>query len=222
MPDYRLHYFPESGNSYKLALMLTLCGQRFEPVWTDFAAGVTRSAEWRASVNAMGEIPVLEEDGVKLTQTAPILMKLAEQYGRFGGNTAAEKYEVLRWLFWDNHKLTGYMATYRFMRSFTRTPNPQVLTHFRRRLDDFLGILERHVASSVFVAGENFTVADISMMAYLHFPADETGYDFAVSHPAIRAWLDRIAEIPGWQSAYDLLPGQRLTHYAKDGPPPHA
>ena len=44
MPSYRLHYFPESGNSYKLALMLTLCGQSFEPIWTDFAGGVTRSA----------------------------------------------------------------------------------------------------------------------------------------------------------------------------------
>lgn len=222
MPSYRLHYFPESGNSYKLALMLTFCGQHFEPVWTDFAGGVTRTPEWRASVNAMGEIPVLEEDGVKLTQTAPILMKLAEKYGKFGGDTAAEKYEVLRWLFWDNHKLTGYMATYRFMRSFMPKPDPHVLTYFRRRLDDFLGILEKQVVSSAFVAGAGFTVADISMMAYLHFPADETGYDFAITHPGIRAWLDRIASIPGWQSAYDLLPGQRLVHYAKDGPPLHA
>ena len=41
MPTYRLHYFPESGNSYKLALMLTLCGQTFEPVWTDFGGGAT-------------------------------------------------------------------------------------------------------------------------------------------------------------------------------------
>jgi glutathione S-transferase len=222
MPYYRLHYFPESGNSYKLALMLKLCGQEFEPVWTDFAGGVTRSAEWRANVNAMGEIPVLEEDGVKLTQTAPLLLKLAEQYGRFGGDTPAEKYEILRWLFWDNHKLTGYMATYRFMRSFTPKPNPQVLTHFRRRLDDFLGILETHAASSAFAAGDKPTVADFSMMAYLHFPADETGYDFAATHPAIRAWLDRIAALPGWKSAYDLLPGQRLTHYAKDAAPLHA
>lgn len=222
MPTYRLHYFPESGNSYKLALMLRLCGQSFEPVWTDFAAGVTRTPEWRANVNAMGEIPVLEEDGLKLTQTAPLLLQLAEQYGKFGGDTAAEKYEILRWLFWDNHKLTGYMAAYRFMRSFTPRPNPQVLTHYRRRLDDFLGILETQVASSAFVAGPNFTIADISMMAYLHFPPDETGYDFAVTHPAICAWLGRIASIPGWQSAYDLLPGQRLAHYAKDGAPPHA
>ena len=52
------------------------------------------------------------------------------------------------------------------------------------------------------------------MMAYLHYPADETGYDFAASHPAVRAWLDRIAALPGWKPAYDLLPGQRLRHYA--------
>lgn len=48
MTAYRLHYFPESGNSYKLALMLTLCGQSFGPVWTDFGGGVTRTPEWRA------------------------------------------------------------------------------------------------------------------------------------------------------------------------------
>src|ERR1700704_519227 len=85
MPVYRLHYFPESGNSYKLALMLTLCGQTFEPIWTDFGGGVTRTSEWRAKVNAMGEIPVLEVNGERLTQTAPILLQLAEQYGRYGG-----------------------------------------------------------------------------------------------------------------------------------------
>jgi glutathione S-transferase len=52
------------------------------------------------------------------------------------------------------------------------------------------------------------------MMAYLHFPADETGYDLAASHPAIHGWLGRMAALPGWKSAYDLLPGQRLKFYA--------
>ena len=69
MSQYRLHYFPESGNSYKLGLMLTLCEQGFEPIWTDFGSRITWTSEWRANVNAMGEIPVLEEDGVKFTQT---------------------------------------------------------------------------------------------------------------------------------------------------------
>jgi glutathione S-transferase len=213
MPTYRLHYFPESGNSYKLALMLTLCGQSFEPVWTDFAGGVTRTAQWRRTVNEMGEIPVLEEYGVRLTQTAPILLKLAEQYGRLGGESAAEKFEVLRWLFWDNHKLSGYMASYRYFRTFTPSPDQNVLAFFRRRLDDFLGILERHVEQHAFAAGQSPTIADISMIAYLHYPGDETGYDFKTSHPAIDVWLQRVAALPDWRSAYDLLPGKRLTHY---------
>jgi glutathione S-transferase len=214
MPVYRLHYFPESGNSYKLALMLTLCGQSFEPVWTDFGGGVTRTAEWRQNVNPMGEIPVLEVDGERLTQTAPILLGLAEQYGRFGAETAKEKFELLRWLFWDNHKLTGYMATYRFHRTFTPSPDQQVLKYFRWRLDDFLSVLDQHLQQNAFAIGDKPTVADFSMMAYLHYPADETGYDFAASHPAVHGWLQRIAALPGWKSAYDLLPGKRLTHYA--------
>jgi len=187
--DYRLHYFPESGNSYKLALMLTLCGQDWEPVWTDFGGGVTRTTEWRQKVNEMGEIPVLEDSGKRHTQTAPILLRLAERYGRFGGRDDDERFEILRWLFWDNHKLTSYMATYRFLRAFTPAPDPSVLAFMRKRLDDFLGIIERHFQDRPFVAGSLPTIADLSMIAYLSFPPDESGYDLAASHPAVHAWL---------------------------------
>ena len=214
MSMYRLHYFPESGNSYKLALMLTLCGQDFEPVWTDFGGGVTRTAEWRQAVNKMGEIPVLEESGVRLTQTAPILLRLAERYGRFGGEDAKAQFEIIRWLFWDNHKLTSYMATYRFHRTFTPSPDPHVLAFFRKRLDDFLGILEQHLHDRPFVIGDRPTVADLSMVGYLFFPKEETGYDLGVSHPAVHAWLGRVARLPGWRPPYDLLPGKRLKSHA--------
>ena len=213
MTTYRLHCIPKSGNSYKIALMLTLCGQNFEPVWTDFGGGVTRTSVWRATVNEMGEIPVLEEDGNRLTQTAVILLRLAERYDRLQGETTAEKDEVLRWLFWDNHKLTGYVAAYRYMRTFTPKPDPQVLKYFRSRVDDFLGILERHMSEHAFAIGERPTVADISMSAYLSYPSNETGFDLAKSHPSIHAWLGRVADLPGWRPPYDLLPGKHLVHY---------
>jgi glutathione S-transferase len=213
MPRYRLHYFPESGNSYKLALMLTLCGESFDPVWTDFGAGVTWTAEWRRAVNPMGEIPVLEEDGLIRTQTAPILLGLAERYGRFQGADEAARFEILRWLFWDNQKLSGTMATYRFLRTFTRKPDQAVLAWLRRRVDDFLGILDRHLADRAFVVGEVATIADLSMCAYLSFPADETGYDLPADYPRVQAWLARIAALPGWRGPYDLLPGKRLERF---------
>ena len=213
MAHYRLHYFPESGNSYKLALMLTLCGQGFEPVWTDFGGGVTRTPEWREAVNPMGEIPVLEEDGVRLTQTAPILLRLAECYGRFGPENERERFEVLRWLFWDNQKLSGFMAAYRYRRAFTPDPEPKVQDYLRGRTDDFLGILEGEVARRPFIVGAQPTVADISLCGYLMFPPEESGYDLPARFPAVAAWLSRIAALPGWQPPYDLLPGNKLPRY---------
>jgi glutathione S-transferase len=210
---YRLHYFPESGNSYKLALMLTLCGEEWEPVWTDFGGGITRTPEWRETVNEMGGIPVLEDSGDRLTQTAPILLRLAERYGLFGGRGEADRFQILRWLFWDNHKLTSYMATYRFQRAFTPSPDPKVLKFLRRRLDDFLEIAEQHLRFRSFVVSDRPTIADLSMVGYLFFPPDETGYDFTSNHPAINSWLSRIAALPGWQPPYDLLPGKRLCRH---------
>src|SRR5262249_18362006 len=95
-------------------------------------------------------------------------------------------------------------------------PDPQVLKFFRRRIDDYLSILEQHLSANAFVIGERPTVANFSMMAYLHYPSSETGYDLAASHPAVDAWLQRIAALPGWRSAYGLLPGQRLKYYASE------
>ncbi len=213
MPNYRLHYFPESGNSYKLALMLALCGETFDPVWTDFGNGVTRTPQWRATVNVMGEIPVLEEDGAKLTQTAPILLRLADRYGRYGGKTEPERAEIMRWLFWDNSKLSNFLATYRYLRAFTPSPDAHVQKFLKWRVDDFLGVLAKQVEARAFVIGDAASVADISLCAYLSFPPHESGYDFARTHPPIAAWLRRIAELPSWQAPYDLMPGQRLRCY---------
>ena len=213
MKRFRLHYFPESGNSYKLALMLTLSDQTFEPVWTDFASGITRTVEWRRTVNSMGELPVLEIDGVAHTQTAPILLRLAEHFGKFGGESAGERNEILRWLFWDNHKLTGYMATYRYYRTFTPSPNEGMLRFFESRLCDFLGILDGHLNGRPFVVGNNATIADISMMAYLHYPENEHGFDWEATHPSIASWLARMSSLPNWRPAYELLPGKRLLRF---------
>ncbi len=213
---YRLHYFPESGNSYKIAQMLTLCEQAFELVWTDFSGRITWSKEWRRNFNPMGEIPVLEEGGRQLTQTGPILLYLAEKFCRLTPEQEDSRYEVLRWLFWDNQKMSGYMATYRFMRTFSEGADPAVLAYFRRRIDDFLGILEYRLREQPYVVGVNVTIADISMCAYLSYPEDEIGYDLGHSFPHVRAWLDRLAALPGWRTPYDLLPGQRLQRYDRE------
>jgi glutathione S-transferase len=106
------------------------------------------------------------------------------------------------------------MATYRYQRVLTPSPNPDVLKFLKNRLDDFLGILERHLADQPFMIGERPTVVDLSIIGYLQYPKEETGYDFAANHPAINGWLQRVGALPGWRGAYELLPGTRMPRYA--------
>jgi glutathione S-transferase len=80
----------------------------------------------------------------------------------------------------------------------------------RKRLDDFLEIAELHLHDRSFVVGNRPTVADLSMVGDLFFPKEESGCDLTASHPAVHAWLGRIAAVPGYRSPYDLLPGKRL------------
>ncbi len=212
---YKLHGFSQSGNTYKVALLL----QALELPWSavhlpisQFVAGVQRSDAWREDVNDMGEVPVLEADGRRLTQSAAILIHLAEKHGAYGGRNGDERIEAMRWLFFDNHKFTSYFATLRFMKSFSPVePNAEVMKFLRGRVDNAFGIVEKHLAKRDYMVGEAPTIADISMAGYVYYPTEESGYDIASQYPAMAAWAERLKQLPGWKHPYDLLPGERVT-----------
>lgn len=109
--DFTLYCFAQSGNAYKAALMLNLCGASWTPRFVDFFNGETRTPEYREKINEMGEVPVLEHKGKRLSQSGVILHYLAAHFGKFTSNDETEKQEILRWILWDNHKLTSYIAT---------------------------------------------------------------------------------------------------------------
>ncbi|MBE7368924.1 glutathione S-transferase family protein [Ramlibacter pallidus] len=208
---YKLHSFCQSGNCYKVAVMLDVLGQPWEPVFIDFFHGQTRSAEYRETVNEQGEAPVLDDGGLRLTQSGVILTHLARKHGRFGGDGEAQQREVLRWLLYDNHKFTSYFATYRFMYSLAdAAPNPVVMDFLRARFEAAFGIVDKHLQQSAFMVGDAPTIADFSMCGYLFYPVEETGYDVRAKHPAIGKWLASIEQLPGWRGPYECLPGERM------------
>ena len=207
MAEYTLYCFAQSGNAYKPALALALAGADWAPRFVDFFNGETRTPEYRA-VNVMGEVPVLEHDGQRLSQSGVILDYLADSLGKFGPADDAERREILRWLLWDNHKLTSYTATYRFLRTFTRNADPAVLEVFRKRAETAWGVLDAHLAGRRYVVDDRLTIADLSLCGYLFF-ADEIGVDW-LAYPGIQRWLERIQSEPRWAHPYKLMPGHPL------------
>ena len=209
MADYQLYCFAQSGNAYRAALMLNLIGAKWEPVWIDFfGAGVQRQAEYRGAVNEMGEVPVLVDGDKKLTQSAVILTYLARKSGMFLPKGEDEEFEALRWMIFDNQKVNGFLGPFRALKNFAPTPpDPAVLGFLKGRIDGNLAIVNKRLEKAPFLLGDRPTIADISMTAYLYYPAEEFGFDIAQEHPAIGAWLKRVEALPGWAHPYDIMPG---------------
>jgi glutathione S-transferase len=206
---YKLHGFSQSGNTFKVAFLLRALNQPWEQKFVDFMNGVTRTGEWREGTNEMGEVPVLDDGARRLTQSGVILTYLAAKHGAYGGVSEDERLEVLRWLFFDNHKFTSYFASYRFMKAFgPSVPDPTVMNWLRGRLDNAFGVVDKHLARSPYLVGNAPTIADISLSGYLFYPVEESGYEVAGRFPSIAAWLERVRGIPGWATPYEFLPGE--------------
>jgi len=202
----RLHCFGESGNSYKAALPLELSGLDWEPVKVDFFGGATRSPEY-AALNTMGEAPVLEDGDVVLSQSGVMQHYITEKTGKFGGEDEAQRREVMRWQFWDNHKMSSMAGMLRFQMNFLpeKHRSADVIAFMQGRMKSAYKVLDRALEGRDFLVGDGPTHADFSCCSYLYYP-EPFGFDRA-DWPNIDRWLDAIAALPGWKHPYDLMPG---------------
>lgn len=202
----KLYCFGESGNSYKAALALELSGLEWEPVFVDFFGGETRSPEYR-EINSMGEVPVMVDGNVTLSQSGAIQDYVTSKSGKLGGRSAEERREILRWQFWDNHKMSSMAGMTRFLMNFLPEDKrpAEVIAFNKGRLKTAYKTLEAELSTRDWLVGDGITIADISCCGYLFYP-EPFGFDRA-EWPAIDAWLTRISETPGWKHPYDLMPG---------------
>ena len=140
-----------------------------------------------------------------------ILDYLASTLGRFGPSGVDERREILRWLLWDNHKLTSYNASWRFLTNFVpeNKRQPDVIAFLEGRGRAALRVLDGHLTGRDWISGDTMTVADLSCAGYMFYEA-EFPIDWAADYPNIAAWKERIRAQPGWKHPYDLMPGHPI------------
>ena len=203
----KLHCFGESGNAYKAALALELSGLEWDAVYVDFFNGETRTEAYRSDINEMGEVPVMIDGDIHLTQSGVIQSYVTEKTGKFGGTSRAEERDVLRWVLWDNHKLSSQAGMTRFLMNFLpEDKRPQDAIKFvQGRLTAAYGVLDAHLKDRDWIVGDGITNADLSCCGYLYYP-EPFGFD-RTEWPNIDAWLERLSNVDGWKHPYDLMPG---------------
>ncbi|SMX33347.1 glutathione S-transferase family protein [Octadecabacter ascidiaceicola] len=202
----KLHCFGESGNAYKAALTLELSEAEWEPVYVDFFNGETRTDPFR-ELNIMGEVPVMEDGDLVLTQSGVIQDYVSSKTGKLGGRSAAERRDILRWLFFDNHKLSGIAGPLRFNMNFLpkEKQNADVIAFMQMRLNSALKVVETQLTETPYLTGDALTIADIACVGYLFYP-EPFGFD-RTKFPHIDAWMTRIENTKGYKHPYDLMPG---------------
>ncbi|ATR84265.1 MULTISPECIES: glutathione S-transferase family protein [Pseudomonas] len=192
---YKVYGDYQSGNCYKIKLMLHLLNLPYEWHPINILSGDTETPEFLAK-NPNGKVPVLElEDGTCLWESNAILNFLADGT-EYLPTEPRLRTQVLQWQFFEQYSHEPYLAVARFIQFYLRLPED--------RLDEYkklqkgghkaLRVMEKQLQLTPYLVGDEYSIADVALYAYTHV-AHEGGFDLS-GYPAIQAWLKRVASHP--------------------------
>lgn len=194
-----------SAPTYKVGLMLRLCGEPFAYRHLDLSKGQHKAPEFLA-ISRWGQVPALVVAGENLVQSDSIIDHLADLTGKFGGVDAKARRRAREWQNWAVDRLSPAVNRSRFFARFMK-PDPAVIDYFRNLADMGLKSLDEQLAGRQFLTGDSATIADISVWAGSLVHAAEADINLG-GYANVAAWAERVKALPGYQAPYDLLPNE--------------
>jgi GSH-dependent disulfide-bond oxidoreductase len=185
----------------KVSIMLEEIGLPYEPHRVDFGKGDQKTPEF-LSLNPYGKIPaILDPDGpggkpLPLFESGAILLYLAEKTGKFLPADPARRYETLQWLFFQMAAVGPMFGQVGFFHKFAgrEYEDKRPLHRYRDEAKRVLAVLEARLADRTWIMGDDYTIADISILGWVHNllgfyeAGDLVGYH-ELRH--VPAWLER-------------------------------
>jgi glutathione S-transferase len=199
---YKVYGDYNSGNCYKIKLMLNLLGAEYEWIAVDILNGETQTEAFLAK-NPNGKIPVLElEDGTYLWESNAILNFLAEGTPYLLTEPRLRT-QMLQWQFFEQYSHEPSIAVARFIQFYLGLPQERLEEYKSMHKLGYkaLKVMEQQLIRTPFLVGDQFSIADIALYAYTHV-AHQGGFDLA-QFPAIEQWLLRVKEQPGYVGMLD-------------------
>ena len=186
-----------SGNCYKIQLLLGLLGKQCEWKEVDILSGETQTDGFK-QLNPVGKIPLLElSDGRCLSESNAILNYLAAG-STFIPSTEFELAKMLQWQFFEQYSHEPAIAVARFINLYLGLPAERQHEYELKQQAGHkaLAVMEQQLMQTVFMIGDQMTLADISLYAYTHV-SHEAGI-MLDEYPAIRRWLSMVEEHRGY------------------------
>jgi len=204
MTALRLHDYGPSANCYKVRLLLAQLGLEYERVPVDIFAGDTLTDEY-ARLNPQRQTPVLEVDGAEpLTESGAILIRLAEGT-EYLPDDPDERAQAMRWLFFEQTEVIQGIAGLRFRVITERIRLDGREAQWRRSVGHAaLTVLNDKLGKSDYLAGDHYSIADISLFAYVHV-ANEAGFELN-EYPHVKEWTRKIEGTRGYMNDLEPYP----------------
>ncbi len=197
-----------SGNCYKVKLLLTQLAQSFQWVNVDILKQESRTPEYLEK-NPNGKIPLLEiEPKVYLAESNAILHYLSEGTPLLPSDRLLHA-QVLQWLFFEQYSHEPYIATARYIVRYLGSPPEYAKALAEKRAPGYaaLDVMEGHLTSRPFFVGARYTIADIALYAYTHV-AHEGGFELS-RYKRVNGWLERVRNQPDHVPMEPLLVSER-------------
>ena len=213
-PDRFQLYSAPTPNGVKVSIMLEETGLPYEPHYINIGENQTWTEPY-LSLNPNGKIPsIVDPDGPDgkpfgLFESGAILLYLAEKTGKFLPADPAARYETIQWVFFQMAAVGPMFGQVGFFHKFAgreyedKRPRDRYVAESKR----LLGVLETRLANRQWMMGDDYTIADISLLGWVRnlvgfYEAGElVGFD---SFEAVKAWLDRGLARPAVQRGLEI------------------
>ena len=194
-------------NNLKPVIMLEELGLEYELQSVNIRQG-EQKADALQKLNPNAKVPVLVDPEGRskefvLTESAAILVYLAEKYGKFMPATVEEKARVFEQLFFHASGISPAFGNSGFFQKLASEKVPMAIDRFHAEAKRLTGLLDIILANKEYVAGNDYTIADMAHFGWMWRSAF-AGIDLA-DYPNIKRWYDQVASRPAVKGAISKL-----------------
>jgi GST-like protein len=213
-PDRLQLYSLPTPNGVKVSIMLEEIGLPYEPHLVDFGKNDQLTPEFR-SLNPNGKIPaIIDPDGpggapFGLFESGAILLYLADKTSKLVPADAARRYETIQWVFFQMAFIGPMFGQVGYFHKFAgrEIADKRPLERYRDEAKHLLDVLETHLGGRQWIMGDDYTIADISMLGWVrnligfYGARDLVAFD---TLKAVPAWLERGLARPAVQRGLEI------------------
>ncbi len=199
-------------NGHKVHIMLEECGLPYRAHAVNIGAGEQFDPKF-LEISPNNKIPAITDpDGpggepISLFESGAILLYLADKTGRFMPQAPRGRYEVLQWLMFQTGGVGPMLGQAHHFRMYAPEKLPYAIDRYTNEGKRLYGVMDKRLAKSTYVAGPDYTVADIAIFPWLRSWKNQ-GIEWA-DYPHLKGWFDEISARPAVQRGVEVLADQR-------------